>query len=182
MVGWHPRQLYRPELHRLPAGGKGRGTGDACPRLYALRGLAGGDTLWVSPWTSSSKTSRMPGSGLCRGRRPRYWTMKYAPIICPDKINTQQWADVMRAAHAVGLRATTTVMFGHVDGTDELGASPNGAARRSGRDRRLHRVRAAARSSTWAPRSFCRAVVAGDRPSRRRSRCTPSVVSPCTAT
>ena len=37
-------------------------------------------------------------------------------IICPDKINTQQWADVMRAAHAVGLRATTTVMFGHVDG------------------------------------------------------------------
>ena len=37
-------------------------------------------------------------------------------IICPDKINTQQWADVMRAAHAVGLRATTTIMFGHVDG------------------------------------------------------------------
>ncbi|MGB3634880.1 MAG: 5-amino-6-(D-ribitylamino)uracil--L-tyrosine 4-hydroxyphenyl transferase CofH [Rubrobacteraceae bacterium] len=37
-------------------------------------------------------------------------------IICPDKINTQEWADVMRAAHAVGLRATTTIMYGHVDG------------------------------------------------------------------
>jgi FO synthase len=37
-------------------------------------------------------------------------------IICPDKINTREWADVMRAAHKVGLRATTTIMFGHVDG------------------------------------------------------------------
>ncbi|CAN5745149.1 bifunctional FO biosynthesis protein CofGH [soil metagenome] len=37
-------------------------------------------------------------------------------IICPDKINTREWSDVMRAAHAVGLRATTTIMYGHVDG------------------------------------------------------------------
>ena len=37
-------------------------------------------------------------------------------IICPDKINTAQWSEVMRKAHATGLRATTTIMFGHVDG------------------------------------------------------------------
>jgi len=37
-------------------------------------------------------------------------------IICPDKINTQQWLDVMAAAHKVGLQSTTTIMFGHVDG------------------------------------------------------------------
>jgi FO synthase len=37
-------------------------------------------------------------------------------IICPDKINTAQWAEVMRKAHAIGLQATTTIMFGHVDG------------------------------------------------------------------
>ena len=37
-------------------------------------------------------------------------------ILCPDKVNTEQWFDVMRAAHAVGLRATSTIMFGHVDG------------------------------------------------------------------
>ncbi len=36
-------------------------------------------------------------------------------IICPDKIDTKGWADVMRAAHAIGLRSTTTIMFGHVD-------------------------------------------------------------------
>ncbi len=37
-------------------------------------------------------------------------------IICPDKVNTAQWSEVMRAAHAIGLRSTTTIMFGHVDG------------------------------------------------------------------
>jgi FO synthase len=36
-------------------------------------------------------------------------------IICPDKIRTHQWLEVMRAAHAVGLRSTATIMFGHVD-------------------------------------------------------------------
>ncbi|MEQ9640353.1 MAG: 5-amino-6-(D-ribitylamino)uracil--L-tyrosine 4-hydroxyphenyl transferase CofH [Alphaproteobacteria bacterium] len=36
-------------------------------------------------------------------------------VLCPDKINTAQWLEVMEAAHGVGLRATTTIMFGHVD-------------------------------------------------------------------
>ncbi|MDF3075709.1 MAG: Radical domain protein, partial [Alphaproteobacteria bacterium] len=36
-------------------------------------------------------------------------------IICPDKVNTQQWLDVVRTAHEVGLRTTSTIMFGHVD-------------------------------------------------------------------
>ena len=36
-------------------------------------------------------------------------------IICPDKIKTAEWLEVMEAAHGVGLRATATIMFGHVD-------------------------------------------------------------------
>lgn len=36
-------------------------------------------------------------------------------VICADKISTQQWLDVMAAAHAAGFRTTTTIMFGHVD-------------------------------------------------------------------
>jgi FO synthase len=37
-------------------------------------------------------------------------------ILCPDKINTAEWFEVMEAAHAVGLKSTATIMFGHVDG------------------------------------------------------------------
>ena len=36
-------------------------------------------------------------------------------VICPDKITTAQWLEVMRTAHAQGLRSTATIMFGHVD-------------------------------------------------------------------
>jgi FO synthase len=36
-------------------------------------------------------------------------------IICPDKINTAQWLEVMRVAHKVGFRTTSTIMYGHVD-------------------------------------------------------------------
>ncbi|HVR33804.1 MAG TPA: 5-amino-6-(D-ribitylamino)uracil--L-tyrosine 4-hydroxyphenyl transferase CofH [Acidimicrobiia bacterium] len=35
--------------------------------------------------------------------------------LCPDKIRTAQWAEVMLTAHDLGLRATATVMFGHID-------------------------------------------------------------------
>ena len=37
-------------------------------------------------------------------------------VICPDKVTTAQWVRVHDVAHRVGLRSTTTIMFGHVDG------------------------------------------------------------------
>jgi FO synthase len=36
--------------------------------------------------------------------------------LCPDKIRTSQWSEVMLTAHDIGLRTTSTIMFGHVDG------------------------------------------------------------------
>ena len=36
-------------------------------------------------------------------------------VICADKINTQQWLDVMAAAHEVGFKTTSTIMYGHVE-------------------------------------------------------------------
>ena len=43
-------------------------------------------------------------------------------IICADKINTAQWLEVMATAHAVGLRSTATIMFGHVDAPEHWAA------------------------------------------------------------
>jgi FO synthase len=37
-------------------------------------------------------------------------------VICPDKLDTAGWLEVMRTAHRVGLASTATMMFGHVDG------------------------------------------------------------------
>ena len=36
-------------------------------------------------------------------------------IICPDKVSTNQWLEVMETAHSVGLRTTSTIMYGHVE-------------------------------------------------------------------
>ena len=36
-------------------------------------------------------------------------------IICPDKLNTKEWSDIIMAAHSVGLPTTSTMMFGHVE-------------------------------------------------------------------
>ena len=41
-------------------------------------------------------------------------------VICADKINTQQWLDVMEAAHEVGFKTTATVMYGHVEKHEHL--------------------------------------------------------------
>jgi FO synthase len=37
-------------------------------------------------------------------------------IICPDKLRSDEWLEVIGAAHAVGLPTTATIMFGHVEG------------------------------------------------------------------
>ena len=36
-------------------------------------------------------------------------------LICPDKIKTDQWLEVMNQAHELGIPSTATIMFGHVE-------------------------------------------------------------------
>ena len=36
-------------------------------------------------------------------------------IICPDKLTSEQWIEIIKTAHQVGLPTTSTMMFGHVE-------------------------------------------------------------------
>ena len=36
-------------------------------------------------------------------------------LICPDKLRTGQWLEVMRTAHGLGIKSTSTIMFGHLE-------------------------------------------------------------------
>ena len=38
--------------------------------------------------------------------------------ICPDKLRTGDWVDIIRTAHRLGLTSTATILFGHVE--DEI--------------------------------------------------------------
>ncbi len=35
--------------------------------------------------------------------------------ICPDKLDTNRWLNIIATAHRVGLRTTSTIMFGHLE-------------------------------------------------------------------
>ncbi len=39
-------------------------------------------------------------------------------VICPDKITTAEWLNVIESAHKIGILSTATIMFGHVDGPE----------------------------------------------------------------
>jgi 7,8-didemethyl-8-hydroxy-5-deazariboflavin synthase CofH subunit len=36
-------------------------------------------------------------------------------VLCPDKVNTEEWLDAHRTAHSVGLRSNITIMYGSIE-------------------------------------------------------------------
>src|SRR5215203_2521994 len=55
------------------------------------------------------------GLGTLPGTAAEILDDQIRAIICPDKIDTATWLEVMRTAHGLGIRSTATMMFGHVD-------------------------------------------------------------------
>jgi FO synthase len=58
---------------------------------------------------------KQAGLGTLPGTAAEILDDEVRAIICPDKINSAQWLDVQRAAHGLGLRTTSTIMYGHVE-------------------------------------------------------------------
>jgi FO synthase len=55
------------------------------------------------------------GLGTLPGTAAEILDDEVRAVICPDKVNTAQWFDVVRTAHELGLRTTSTIMYGHVE-------------------------------------------------------------------
>jgi FO synthase len=55
------------------------------------------------------------GLGTLPGTAAEILDDRIRQIICPDKLNTREWLDTVAAAHELGLRTTSTIMFGHVE-------------------------------------------------------------------
>jgi FO synthase len=56
------------------------------------------------------------GLGTLPGTAAEVLDDEVRAVLCPDKIGTARWLEVMRAAHRTGFRTTATIMYGHVDG------------------------------------------------------------------
>jgi FO synthase len=58
---------------------------------------------------------RQAGLGTLPGTAAEILDDDVRAVLCPDKLNTAEWLNVIETAHGVGLRTTSTIMFGHVD-------------------------------------------------------------------
>jgi FO synthase len=74
----------------------------------------GAQTLGISvrEFLSALKAA---GLGTVPGTAAEILDDEVRATLCPDKLKTAEWLDVMRTAHGVGLRSTATIMFGHME-------------------------------------------------------------------
>ncbi len=55
------------------------------------------------------------GLGTLPGTAAEILDDEVRATLCPDKIKTDEWLEVLEAAHAIGLRTTSTIMYGHIE-------------------------------------------------------------------
>ena len=68
--------------------------------------------LSVRSFLAALKTA---GLGTLPGTAAEILDDEVRAKICPDKLTTAEWLDVARAAHGLGLRTTSTIMYGHLE-------------------------------------------------------------------
>ena len=74
----------------------------------------GAETIGVSVHRFLSELKEA-GLGTLPGTAAEILDDEIRVHLCPDKVRSSQWAEVMITAHEIGMRSTATIMFGHID-------------------------------------------------------------------
>jgi FO synthase len=96
-----------------------RAVKEAVPRMHVhafspLEVQHGASTLGL-PLAAYLERLRDAGLSTLPGTAAEILDDEIRAIICPDKLRTDEWLEVIGTAHEVGLRTTATIMFGHVE-------------------------------------------------------------------
>jgi FO synthase len=96
-----------------------RAVKDACPDLHVhafspLEVSQGARTLGM-PVSDYLSMLRDAGLGSLPGTAAEILCDDIRAKICPDKLTTREWLDIVGTAHRVGLPTTSTIMFGHLE-------------------------------------------------------------------
>jgi len=96
-----------------------RAVREAVPQMHVhafspLEVTHGATTLGLSLHAFLEQLQRA-GLGSLPGTAAEILDDPIRDLICPDKLRTAEWLEVIEAAHAVGLRTTSTIMFGSVE-------------------------------------------------------------------
>ncbi len=92
---------------------------DLC--IHALSPMEVNYAAGVSGMSVEEALRKLKKSGLdsLTGTSAEILSDRVRKIICPGKINTQQWIDTVKAAHKVGISTNSTIMYGHVETLEE---------------------------------------------------------------
>jgi aminodeoxyfutalosine synthase len=63
---------------------------------------------------------KQAGLGSLPGGGAEVFSGRVRDLICERKISGDEWLEVMRAAHGVGLKSNATMLYGHIETPDEL--------------------------------------------------------------
>jgi aminodeoxyfutalosine synthase len=58
------------------------------------------------------------GLGSLPGGGAEVFSQRVREQVCPEKLSSEKWLDVMREAHELGIRSNSTMLYGHIE-TDE---------------------------------------------------------------
>lgn len=92
---------------------------DLC--VHALSPMEVNYAAGISGMSVEEALHRLKKSGLdsLTGTSAEILSDRVRKIICPGKINTQQWIDTITAAHKIGISTNATIMYGHVETLEE---------------------------------------------------------------
>ena len=65
------------------------------------------------------KILKKAGLDSLPGTAAEILTDRSRAIICPDKVKTQQWIDIVKEVHKQGISGSATMMYGHIESIDE---------------------------------------------------------------
>ena len=111
--GIHPRYTGATYLEIC------RGVKSAVPQIHVhafspLEVWQGARTLGMALETYLGEL-KAAGLGTLPGTAAEILDDEVRATLCPDKIRTAEWLEVMRVAHGLGFRSTATIMFGHME-------------------------------------------------------------------
>lgn len=71
------------------------------------------------PVDEAFRVLKKAGLGTLPGTAAEILTDRSRKIICPKKVSTQEWIDVIKTAHNAGITGSATMMYGHVETMEE---------------------------------------------------------------
>ena len=79
------------------------------------------DAALVSGIDIAEACERLKSAGLdtLPGTAAEILTDRSRELICPEKVSVDEWVDIVKTAHEVGIPGSATIMYGHVETLEE---------------------------------------------------------------